>query len=184
MQPAASSGAPFAYHRVGKVPGCDCRAHTNRLLEHEDPAIRRRRGNRFTVHPARFLREPLDEPGAVGDFAARLGERLALLDREQARKILGVLDDRVVPRFEELLRFAAAARAIAKTPPRGGNPRARLSRKVRTWPIVRRFRVSNRVVARPDPPGDMAIFDSVRRSVLAKDVPGRRVSLSWGRIRG
>jgi hypothetical protein len=49
-----------------------------------------------------FLGEEPDERGAVGNLAAGLGQRLALLDRQQDGQLLGVGQDLVVPAQQRL----------------------------------------------------------------------------------
>src|SRR5258708_15812428 len=51
----------------------------------------------IAVSPLRFLAEPLDEGGAIGDLAARFGERLALLRREDLREVFLVRHHQLEP---------------------------------------------------------------------------------------
>ena len=75
-------------HRGGEVPGRDPGGDADRLLEDDDPLVRLVRRDRVAVDALRLLAEPLEERGGVGDLAPRLGERLALLARQQPREVL------------------------------------------------------------------------------------------------
>jgi hypothetical protein len=54
-------------------------------------------GDQVAIDAAPFFGEPLDEACAVDDFAGRLGERLALFEREDAAEIVLVLDHQLKP---------------------------------------------------------------------------------------
>ena len=53
------------------------------FLEHDDAAIRRRRGNGVTADAAGFLGKPFDEGRAITDLGAGFVEWLALFEREE-----------------------------------------------------------------------------------------------------
>jgi 2-keto-4-pentenoate hydratase/2-oxohepta-3-ene-1,7-dioic acid hydratase in catechol pathway len=80
VQPAASAGPTLRVIIAdGKFHGVIAAHHADRLLQHEEALVGRDGGNHVAVDALGFLGEPLDERGAVGDLAARFGERLALL---------------------------------------------------------------------------------------------------------
>ena len=96
-------------HRVRKIPRRDRRDHADWLLQHDDAPVVRGRRNDVAVNALGFFREPFDEGRAVGDFAARLGQRLALLVREDACQILLVLHAEVEPAAQQLGTILGAA---------------------------------------------------------------------------
>ena len=73
-------------HRRGEVPRRDPGGDADRLLDHDDAPVGRRRRDRVAVDALGLLAEPLEERRRVGDLAARLGERLALLGGDQAAR--------------------------------------------------------------------------------------------------
>ena len=75
-------------HRRRKIPRCDRRAHPDRLLEHQNALIGLWRGNGVAIDALALLGEPFEKAGGVGDLAARLGQRLALLAGHQIGQIL------------------------------------------------------------------------------------------------
>ncbi len=87
-QPAASAGADLAGdHRRREVPRRDGRAHADRLLHHHQALRSLRRLQYRTVYPLGLFGEPGDERRGVRHFAARFGQRLALLGGHQLRQI-------------------------------------------------------------------------------------------------
>ena len=68
-------------------------------------------GNRVAVGALGFFAEPLDERRAVGDLAARFGERLALLERHQPGEIFLVRHDEVEPAAQDGRALFARSRA-------------------------------------------------------------------------
>src|SRR6266705_2481992 len=84
-------------HGVGEIPRRDRRAHADRLLDDDDALVGLVSGNGVAVDALPFLREPLDEGGAVGDLGARLRERLALLGGEDLRQVFLVRHHQVEP---------------------------------------------------------------------------------------
>ena len=75
-------------HREREVPRGDEEARADRMLRHDHAA------GALGVRPVaaldarRLLAEPADELAAIRDLAARLGERLAHLDRHEQREVL------------------------------------------------------------------------------------------------
>jgi len=65
-------------HRVGEVPRGDTGHHTDRLFDADDAFVVRWLRNGVAVDALAFFGKPFDVVGAIGDFAARLGQRLAL----------------------------------------------------------------------------------------------------------
>ena len=129
VQPAASAGAHLARdHRRREVPRRDDRADADRLLEREDAAIDRRRGDVVAGDAAPFLCEPFDEGGGVADLALRLGQRLALLGGHDPREIVLGGEDQRVPRARagsrDRRRCAPSTRE-ARQPRRRSPPRFR-----------------------------------------------------------
>ena len=94
-------------HREREVPRRDEEARTDRMLRHDHAA------GALGVRPVAaldargLLAEPADELAAVGDLAARLGERLAHLDRHEQREVLLAL-------LQQIERAAEDLRALAR----------------------------------------------------------------------
>ena len=84
-------------HRVREVPRRDAGNDAHRLLDADNTLVAARCRDCIAVDTLRFLREPLDVARAVGDFAARLGERLAHLRRQDLREILLVFHAELEP---------------------------------------------------------------------------------------
>ena len=108
-------------HRGREVPRRDEHADADRLLQHHDLVRTRRRGRRPCPDAAhRLLGVPAEELGGVGHLAACVGERLAVLQRDQLGELVG-------PR-----------RSSARTPGAGSRPapaaRSRPSRRPRRRP--------------------------------------------------
>jgi putative transposase len=80
-------------HCIGEVPGCYRPDDTDRLLHHHDALVRLMAGNKITMDPSRLLCEPLDETCAVNDLCGCFGKRFSLFERQDAAKIILVLDD-------------------------------------------------------------------------------------------
>ena len=100
-------------HRVREIPRRDQRTDADRLLHHHDALVRPGRRNRVAVRALAFLGEPLDERRAIGDLAARLGERLALLGGHDLRQVFLVRHHQVEPLAQDhgaLLRGLRAPR--------------------------------------------------------------------------
>ena len=74
------------HHGDRKVPWGDCRRHARGLAEHQQALARITGWNRFAVDTLAFFRVPLKKASGVGNFYARLGERLATLLAAQIGK--------------------------------------------------------------------------------------------------
>ena len=97
-QPAASAGPGLAGdHRIGEVPRRDGGDDAHRLLDHDHAAIGPGRGNGLAIDALGLFGEELDEGRAIGDFAARFGQRLALLGGHDLGQVLLVLHHQVEP---------------------------------------------------------------------------------------
>ena len=115
-------------HRIGKVPRRHRRAHADRLLDDDDALIGRLRRNHVAIHALAFLGEPFDERCAIANFAARFGQRLALLQRHQHGQIFGIGHHQLEP-------FAQDRRALL-----GGFHAPQLEGFVRRFDGAARFR--------------------------------------------
>ena len=103
VQPAAKAGPGLAGdHRRREVPRRDRGADADRLLDHDDALVGGVRRDRVAVDALALLAEPLDEGGGIGDLAARLGQRLALLGGHQGREILLVRHHQIEPFAQDL----------------------------------------------------------------------------------
>jgi hypothetical protein len=89
VQPAASAGAGLARdHRRREIPRRDRGADADRLLEDDQRASACVGESPRRRYALGLLGEPLDEARRVGDLAARLGQRLALLGGHQPRQVV------------------------------------------------------------------------------------------------
>ena len=95
-------------HRQREVPRRDARDDADRLLDDDDALVGLVAGNRVAVDALGFLAEPFEERRRVGDLAARLGERLPLLDRHQPRQVLLVRHHQVEPAAQDRARAPCA----------------------------------------------------------------------------
>src|SRR5690606_22539718 len=84
----------------GKVPGRKGGNGAHGLRLHPLPNARLARRNDAAVESARLLRIPLEDVRRGADLGARLGERLALLQREQPGYVLHALAE-AARRFQE-----------------------------------------------------------------------------------
>ena len=80
---------------VREVPRRERRAHADRLAQHQLAHVGQPRRDHSAVDPAALLGVPVAVVGAAGDFAHRLGERLALVERDVACDRLGALAGQV-----------------------------------------------------------------------------------------
>ena len=64
-------------------------------------------GDDIAANATAFFGEPLDEAGAIGGFAARLGQRLAHFSGQDPGQILGVLAHPYLP-FEPIAQVHVA----------------------------------------------------------------------------
>ena len=122
VQPGAIAGPALrVIIAIGKFHGVMQADDADRLLDDDDALVGLMAGDRVAVDAFGFLAEPFEERRAVGHFGARFGQRLALLDRHQARQILLVGDHQLEPAPQDLprvpwpvlLRHAGKARAAA-----------------------------------------------------------------------
>src|SRR3546814_8744374 len=74
----------------------------DRLLEHDDALVAGMTRQHVAVDALGFLGKPFDEVGRVGNLAARLRQRLALLARQQRRERLLIGHDRSEEHTSEL----------------------------------------------------------------------------------
>jgi hypothetical protein len=111
-QPEASAGPALrVIIAFGKFHGVISAGDADRLLDDDDALVGHGEGNGVAVDPLRLLGEPFDERGAVGDLAARLGERLALLGGEDLREILLVRHHQLEPLAQDRGALLACLRA-------------------------------------------------------------------------
>ena len=97
------------------------------------------RGNRVAVDALGFFAEPLEERRGVGDLAARLGERLALLGRHQPREVVLVRHHQVEPAAQDrgaLLRGLRAATPGTRARPRRSPRASRRAPSFGTVPMI------------------------------------------------
>ena len=111
-------------HRGGEVPRGDAGGDADRLLGHDDAHAVCGRRDHVAVGALRLLAEPLEERGGVGDLALRLGERLALLARQQQREVVHVLVQQVVPAAQHVCALLRGLRAPGGLRGLGGLDRA------------------------------------------------------------
>ena len=84
-------------HRNREVPRGDRAKHADRLLECKEALVRDRAFHDIAADPARLFGEPVDEARAIGNLAARLGNRLAHLGGQNDGQVLGIRHDQLVP---------------------------------------------------------------------------------------
>ena len=89
-------------HGVGEIPRSNRGAHADRLLEHHNTLVGCGAGDGVAVHAFGFFGIPFDVGRAVGNFAARLGQRLALLQCEQGGEFLLRLHHQIKPTAQDL----------------------------------------------------------------------------------
>ncbi len=75
-------------HRHREVPRGDQQAGPDRLPGDQEPRTPGGRGLIATVDPGGLLGEVSEKLSGIGDFAARLGERFAHLERHQQRQVV------------------------------------------------------------------------------------------------
>ena len=88
-------------HRGGEVPRRDQDAHPDRLAQHEDSVGPCRRRLHVALGTHRLFGVPAKELRGVGDFATRVGERLAVLPDDQPREVLRALGHELEGAAEE-----------------------------------------------------------------------------------
>ena len=110
-QPAASAGPDLARrHGGGEIPRRHQHRDAGRLVLHHDAGARGRRAREAAEIAHRLLRVPAEELGGIGHFAARIRERLAVLDGDQLGEPLGVAHDQLEGLAQD---FGALARLPA-----------------------------------------------------------------------
>ena len=97
-------------HRRREVPGRHEDAGPDRLAHRQDAALAGRVDHVAAMDPHRLLGEPAEELGRIGDLRARLGHRLAHLERHQQRQLVGLLDDRLIGPAQYLATLAGRVR--------------------------------------------------------------------------
>ena len=102
VQPAASAGETFRVIIVhGKFHGV-IRRRRRSAAGSPAGAHRALGRNGLAIHAAGFFRKKFDIGRADIDFAARFGQRLALLGGEDQREVLAVGDDQVEPSAQDV----------------------------------------------------------------------------------
>ena len=96
-------------HGVGEVPRRDGGAHADGLADDADALIGTRGGDGVAVNALGFFGKPFDIGCAVGDFAARFGQRLALFGGQDARQIFLVRRHQVEPAAQDAAAFGGGA---------------------------------------------------------------------------
>ena len=132
-QPASERCARLARdHGRRKIPGRDGSGDADGLADGQQPALRLVARDRIAISAASFFGEPFQKARGVVDLAARLGERLALLEGHDERKILARGAHQLAPSAQD--RAARVRRACAPFRPgalRSFDRRTRLGRACR-----------------------------------------------------
>jgi hypothetical protein len=89
-------------HRQREVPRGDQQAGPHGAAGGQDAPVAAGRGQVAPVRAHRLLGVPPQELGAVGDLALRLLQRLAHLERDEQRQLVGALDHRVEDPAQQL----------------------------------------------------------------------------------
>ena len=108
-------------HGSREIPWRDRTDHAHRLAQHEDALVRGVAGDDVAIHALAFLGKPLDERCRVADFAARLGQWLALLGRQQPPQVIRVRDDQVEPAAQQQRAITGRARGPGRKSRAGGS---------------------------------------------------------------
>ena len=157
VQPAARAGPSLRVTiAAGKFHGVMSTARADGLLdrEHVEGPVGRRGDPPVGAH--RLLGVPEQEVRGIGDLAARVGQRLAHLERHQHREVLGALGHQVVGAAQD--RAALAGRGgrpggTARRPRRRARRARRRASRRRPRRSSRRSRGPRRRSARPPPAG-------------------------------
>ena len=113
VQPAASAGPILRVAiAAGKFHGVIRKLTPTGWRVHHDPVSAGRRDRQRAVEPDRLLGVPAEELGRVEDLAARVAQRLAVLQHHQPGQLLGSLRHQLV----------GAAQALTALPRRRGGP--------------------------------------------------------------
>ena len=111
-------------HRRGEVPGRDAAADADGLLEHDDARAGLLGRDGVAVDALGLLAEPLEEGGRVADLGIRLGQRLALLARQDHGQVAAVAEHQVREAAQDGRALARGARAPGGQRGGGGLDRA------------------------------------------------------------
>ena len=98
-------------HGGREIPRGNGRAHADGLLEHDDALIACVCGNGVAIHALGFFAKPFDKTGGIGNFAAGLGQRLALLGGHDLRQVFLVGHNQLEPAAQNNGPFFAGAGA-------------------------------------------------------------------------
>ena len=111
-------------HGVGEVPRRNRGTHADGLLEHQNTFVGRGAGDGVAVHALGFFGIPFDVGRTVGNFAARLGQRLALLQREQGGEVFLCFHHQIKPTAQALAALFGRERTPGGQGGLGGSHRA------------------------------------------------------------
>jgi hypothetical protein len=89
-------------HRGREVPRRDGGTHADGLAQRDDALRLLDARDHVAAHAAGFFGEPAHEAGGVVDLAARFGQRLAFLERDQRGQVVLVLQHQLVPAAQDL----------------------------------------------------------------------------------
>ena len=111
-------------HGGGEVPGRDEHGDADRLVLDEDAVGAGGGDGELAVEAHRLLGEPAEELGGIGDLAGGVGQRLAVLERDELGQHLAALEHQLEAAAEDL-------RALARRRwrPRRGRRRGRRRRR-------------------------------------------------------
>ncbi|MPL75524.1 hypothetical protein SDC9_21348 [bioreactor metagenome] len=111
-------------HRIREVPRRDRTDNTDRLLDHLDALVAHVARDGLAIDALGLLAEPLDERGAIGDLALRLGQRLAHLGGEDRAEVVLVRHHQLEPLAQHVGAFLGGARGPFLHRDAGGLDRA------------------------------------------------------------
>jgi len=114
-------------HCQREIPRRDRRAHADGLAQHQQAAIVVEGRQGLAVDALGLFGEPFDEAGRIGDLAAGLAKRLALLGRQQPSQVVLVRQQQVEPFAQDGAALLDRARAPGRPCRlRGGDGLARV----------------------------------------------------------
>ena len=105
-------------HRGREIPRRHQHRDAGRLVLHHDARARGRRIVELPEIAHALFRVPAEELGGIGDLAARIRQRLAVLDGDQLRQPLGVAHDQLERLAQDLAALARLLRGPGRL--RGG----------------------------------------------------------------
>ena len=121
MQPAASAGAILRVAiAAGKFHGVTSSATPIGWYWTRMRLAPAGRDGELAVQPDRFLGEPAEELGRVGDLAGGVGQRLAVLERDQLGQHVAALDHQLVAAAQDLGALARGGRGPGRRRRVGG----------------------------------------------------------------